>query len=89
LPSPPGSWAWQRGDRHVVAVNLSDRAVSLEMPGDGKVVVGTDPYRTGERLDGELRLGPWEGVMLSLSFPTGVGLRPPGPGAGGPARLLA
>jgi len=89
LPSPPGSWAWQRGDWHVVAINLSDGAVSLETPGDGKVVVGTDPDRTGERLDGELRLGAWEGVMLSLSLPTGVGLRPPGPGAGGPPRLRA
>ncbi|TMK29195.1 MAG: DUF3459 domain-containing protein, partial [Actinobacteria bacterium] len=67
LPSPPGSWAWQRGDRHVVAVNLSDGSVSLEAPGGGKVLVGTDPRRSGERIDGELRLGPWEGVVLLSS----------------------
>jgi len=71
LPSPPGSWAWRRGDRHVVAVNLSDEAVSLGSPGDGKVLVGTDPDRAGERIDGELRLGPWEGVVLSLPVAPG------------------
>jgi alpha-glucosidase len=69
LPSPSGSWAWRRGDRHVVAVNLSDEAVSMETPGDGKVLVGTDPDRPGERIEAEVRLGPWEGVVLSLSGP--------------------
>jgi hypothetical protein len=53
----------------VVAVNLSDEPVSLETPGEGKVLVGIDPDRAGERVDGELRLGPWEGVVLSLSGP--------------------
>jgi alpha-glucosidase len=81
LPSPPGTWSWRRGDRHVVALNLSDGAVSLKTPGDGKVLVGTDSDRTGERLDGELRLGPWEGVVLSLSLATGAGS-----GAGGTPR---
>jgi alpha-glucosidase len=72
LASPPGTWAWQRGDQHVVAVNLSDEAVSLETPVDGKVLVGTDPERTGERLDGEVPLGPWEGVVFSLSLEAGL-----------------
>jgi hypothetical protein len=64
----------------VVAVNLSDEAVSLETPVEGKVLVGTDPERTGERLDGgEVQLDPWEGVVLSLSL--GAGLRQPGSGA--------
>jgi len=67
LPSPPGSWAFQRGDRHLVALNLSDEAVSLETPGEAKVLVGTDPARPGERTEREVRLGPWEGVVLSLS----------------------
>jgi hypothetical protein len=51
----------------VVAVNLSEERVGLETPGEGKVLVGTDPARPGERIDGEVRLGPWEGVVLSLS----------------------
>jgi glycosidase len=87
LPTPTGSWAWQRGDQHVVAVNLSDEAVSLETPVEGKVLVGTDPERTGENLDGELPLDPWEGVVLSLSL--GAGLRQPGSGAGGTPRPSA
>jgi hypothetical protein len=62
----------------VVAVNLSDGAVSLETPVEGKVLVGTDPKRIGERLDGEMPLDPWEGVVLSLPLATGGGLRPPG-----------
>jgi alpha-glucosidase len=80
LASPPWTWVWRRGDRHVVAINLSDEAVSLATPVDGKVLVGTDPERTGERLDGgEVPLDPWEGIVVSLSFATGAGLRPPGP----------
>jgi alpha-glucosidase len=71
LPSPPGSWVWRRGDRHVVAVNLSEEAVSLETAGDGNVLVGTDPDRSGEPIDGEVRLGPWEGLVLSLSITPG------------------
>jgi alpha-glucosidase len=81
LPTPSGIWAWQRGDRHVVALNLSDEPVSLETAVDGKVIVGTDPKRTGERLDGEMPLDPWEGVVVSLPLATGAGLRPPGSSA--------
>src|SRR6266540_2236818 len=33
------------------------------------------------RLDGEVALDPWEGVVVSLSVATGAGLRPPGSGA--------
>jgi alpha-glucosidase len=88
LPTPTGSWAWQRGDQHLVAVNLSDEAVSLETPVDGKVLVGTDPDRSGERLDGgEVPLDPWEGVVVSLSLE--AGLRQPGSGAGGTLRPSA
>jgi glycosidase len=87
LPTPTGSWAWQRGDQHVVAVNLSDEAVSLETPVDGKVLVGTDPDRSGERLDADLPLDPWEGVVVSLSLE--AGLRQPGSGAGGTLRPSA
>ena len=80
LPSPTGTWAWQRGDRHVVALNLSDEAASMETADEGKVVMGTDPGRAGDRIDDQLRLDPWEGVVLSLPHPTGGFLRPPGPG---------
>jgi hypothetical protein len=68
----------------VVALNLSDQAASLEAADDGKVLVGTDPDRAGERIDGGVvPLDPWEGVVFSLSLATGAGLRPPGSGASG------
>jgi hypothetical protein len=68
----------------VVAVNPSDEAVSLEMPVDGTVLVGTDPERTGEHLDGgEVPLNPWEGVVVSLSLEAGL-TQPDSGGAGAP-----
>ena len=30
LPAPAGAWAWRRGERHVVALNLSDAEVTVE-----------------------------------------------------------
>ena len=62
LPAPDGVWAWRRGDRAVVAINLSDREVTLDGI-EGRVLVGTEPTRVGEKLSGPLRLGPWEGVI--------------------------
>ena len=67
VASPPGTWAWRRGDRHVIALNLSDGCVSLDPESRGTVLVGTDPDRAGEHIDGQLPLGPWEGLILSLS----------------------
>jgi hypothetical protein len=68
----------------VVALNLSDEAASLETADEGKVVMGTDPDRAGERIDGQFRLGPWEGAVLSLSLE--AGLEQPDSGAGGTPR---
>jgi alpha-glucosidase len=64
LPSPPGAWAWQRGRGTTVALNLSDEA--LRIPGvAGTVVISTARAREGERVDGGLSLGPWEGAICS------------------------
>ena len=30
LPAPDGAWVWKRGDRHAVAVNLSDAGVTID-----------------------------------------------------------
>ena len=63
LPAPAGAWAWRRGERHAVALNLSGSAVTVEgLRGD--VVIATDRARDGEAVDGALALGPWQGALL-------------------------
>ena len=62
LEAPEGAWAWRRGEATVVAVNLSDAPVEVGV--DGEILIGTDRSRDGERVDGALRLGPWEGAVL-------------------------
>src|SRR5438128_1314247 len=55
LKSPATTWAWQRGDATVVAVNLSGRR--LRIPGlAGRIGISTTRSRDGERLDGGLVL---------------------------------
>ncbi len=65
LPAPEGAWAWRRGEGTAAAVNLSGEPV--EVAGlDGTVLIHTDRARDGERVDGPLRLGPWEGAIVDL-----------------------
>ncbi|HEX5782872.1 MAG TPA: alpha-amylase family glycosyl hydrolase, partial [Solirubrobacteraceae bacterium] len=56
LPGP--AWVWRRGAGTIVALNLSDEPVSVDLR--GPILIGTD--RSRESFDG--RLGPWEGVVL-------------------------
>jgi hypothetical protein len=63
IETPEGLWAWHRGDRTVVAVNLSDRPAVLEGV-DGRVRLGTRREREGEHVEGSLQLEPWEGVVV-------------------------
>jgi alpha-glucosidase len=65
LPAPAGAWAWRRGEETAAALNLSDAEVTLEGL-TGSVLIATDRSRDGERVDGRLQLGPWEGVVLAL-----------------------
>ena len=60
LPSPAGTWVWRRGERTVVALNLSDVEASVDAA--GTVLIGTDRSRDGHAFDG--RLAPWEGVVV-------------------------
>jgi alpha-glucosidase len=69
VASPPGSWAWRRGDRLVVLVNLSDGAVVLDGV-RGRVVSGTDPGRRGERVAGSLPADPWEALVVEVDDAT-------------------
>lgn len=62
-PSPPGTWAWRRGDGPAVAVNLSDAVGRVDGLG-GSIALSTRRDRDGERVAGPLELRPWEGVIL-------------------------
>jgi alpha-glucosidase len=66
VPVDAGSsaWAWRRGDATIVAVNCSDEPVRADL-GPATVLLGSDPGREGERLPGESRLEPWEGVVVA------------------------
>jgi alpha-glucosidase len=64
LPAPGGAWAFRRGERHAVALNLSGERVEIDGLA-GAVLVATDRARDGERVSGRLALGPWEGAVLS------------------------
>ena len=64
LPSPPGTWVYQRGDTITVALNLSDAKTTVD-GGDGRVVLGTERSRDGEAVTDRLDLRPWEGVIVS------------------------
>ena len=64
LSTPAGAWAYRRGERHAVALNLSDTPVIVEGAA-GTVLVATDRARDGAGFDGALR--PWEGVVVELA----------------------
>ncbi len=62
LPSPPETWTYRRGERATIALNLSARELAI---GDvrGVIRLATQGGREGERVSGDLRLAPWEGVV--------------------------
>jgi alpha-glucosidase len=64
LPAPDGAWAWRRGERSLVALNLTDEEQVVEGAA-GTVVLATRAGREGEQVDARLRLGPWEGVVIT------------------------
>jgi alpha-glucosidase len=65
LPAPAGAWAWRRGERFAVALNLSDAEATVDGLA-GRVAVATDRARDGEEVGGALRLGAHEGVVVEL-----------------------
>jgi alpha-glucosidase len=63
LDAPDGAWAYRRGERAVVALNLSDADVTV--PGvSGRIEIATDRGRDGEAVADALALGPWQGAVL-------------------------
>jgi alpha-glucosidase len=57
-------WAWQRGDRTVVAMNLSDDPADVPDAGEGEIRISTIRARDNERVDGSLHLEPWEAAIV-------------------------
>ena len=57
-------WAWRRGERTVVACNLSDDAVEVADVGPGAIRISTIRARADERVDGALHLAPWEAAIV-------------------------
>ncbi|HEY5096440.1 MAG TPA: alpha-amylase family glycosyl hydrolase [Acidimicrobiales bacterium] len=63
VESTRGTWAWSRGERTLVAVNLTDGPGSVDRV-TGSVLLGTDRPRDGEAVAGTLQLRGWEGVVV-------------------------
>jgi alpha-glucosidase len=64
LSAPDGAWVWKRGDRHAVAVNLSDAGVTIDSV-SGRVLIGTDRSRDGADVTRALQLRAWEGCVVA------------------------
>jgi alpha-glucosidase len=62
----PGVWAWRRGERVVVACNLSDDDATIDGV-DGTIRICTDRARDGETVAGALRLEPWHAAIVWTS----------------------
>jgi alpha-glucosidase len=61
--SEGGLWAWDRGDRTLVACNLDD--VGAIVPDvDGEIRVSTIRSRDAETVTGALELEPWEAAIV-------------------------
>ena len=63
LGAPDGVWAWTRGSRFVVVLNLSESDADLDDM-TGRISIATDRARDGEALSGPLRLRAWDGVVV-------------------------
>jgi alpha-glucosidase len=62
--SGPAPWAWKRGDRYLVAINMSEESCRLDDV-EGRVAVST---RRDERdVSSALELSPWEAVIVDRS----------------------
>jgi alpha-glucosidase len=58
-----GVWVWERGERVVVACNLSDSDATVEGV-RGTIRIATDRSRDNEAVDGSVVLAPWQAVIV-------------------------
>jgi alpha-glucosidase len=66
LAARGGLWAWRRGERFVVVVNMSDDPADLsEVAGQVRISAARD--RDGERVTAPLELRPWDALVIETS----------------------
>ena len=68
LSADEDTWAFQRGERTTVALNLSSSARRVALPaGAAQLSLRTwhSGRPTGETIDGAIDLEPWEGVVIT------------------------
>ncbi len=63
VAAPDGVWAWQRGSRFLVVLNLGDHEAVLDSV-EGDIRIGTDRGRDGQSLSGPVSLREWEGLVI-------------------------
>ena len=88
LPAPAGAWAWRRGERFAVALNLSDAEVALDGV-RGRVALATDRARDGEEIERRGPPGAVRGRRDRARRMTGAGVpawRRSSPARAGPTR---
>jgi alpha-glucosidase len=66
LTAPAGVWLYRRGHATTVALNFSDREVVVDEV-KGRLELGSLDDRTGEHVEGDLRLRPWEATVVRIS----------------------
>ena len=65
LDSPEGTWAWARGERTTVLLNMSEADATFALA--GTVTVSTDPGLEGTAVEGPLTLSAWSGAVVTLA----------------------
>jgi alpha-glucosidase len=66
LPAPDGLWAFWRGERFVVVLNMSDGAGAVDVGASGRIRLATRRERDGEAVAGSVEVGPWEAVVMGV-----------------------
>jgi hypothetical protein len=62
-PTTGGLWVWARGERVLVACNLSDDPATVPDV-DGEIRISTIRARDGEIVSDELQLDAWEAAVV-------------------------
>jgi len=70
LPAPDGLWAFSRGERFVVVLNLSDAGGAVDVGRSGRIRLATRRERDGEAVAASVEVGPWEAVVVQAAAPS-------------------
>jgi alpha-glucosidase len=69
LPAPPGVWAWRRGDRHVVILDMAGDGGTVTCP-EGTVRICTDRSREGGPTSDPLFVDAGAGLIVETGAPS-------------------